>query len=164
MDLGLIDFIILVIIVASAIYGAFKGFISQIVSILSLFAGVWCAFKFSGMISSQIKQLFSLGETAVYLIAFIIILAVVIILGNFIGRGIEKIIKLSLLGWLNRLLGILFCAMKAVVILSLVVFVINYINKSWSLIPTEWFSGSIFYPHLSLLSEKIFPYLQSLVS
>ncbi len=164
MDLGLIDFIILVIIVASAIYGAFKGFISQIVSILSLFVGVWCAFKFSGMISSQIKQLFSLGETAVYLIAFIIILAVVIILGNFIGRGIEKIVKLSLLGWLNRLLGILFCAMKAVVILSLVVFVINYINKSWSLIPTEWFSGSIFYPHLSLLSEKIFPYLQSLVS
>lgn len=164
MDLGLIDFIILVIIAASAIYGAFKGFISQIVSILSLFLGVWCAFKFSGLISSHIKSLFSMGETAVYLASFIIILAVVIILGNFIGRGIEKIVKLSLLGWLNRLLGILFCAIKAVVVLSLVVFVINYINKSWSLIPAEWFSGSIFYPHLSLLSEKIFPYLQSLVS
>ncbi len=164
MDLGVTDFIILIIIVASAIYGAFKGFISQIVSIISLLLGVWCAFKFSNLIASYIKDLFSIGETAVYLVSFVAILVVVIILGNFLGKGLEKILQLSMLGWLNRLLGILFSAIRSVVILSILVYVINFINKSWNLIPDSIFSGSYFYPHLTNLSEKIFPYLQNLVS
>ncbi len=164
MDLGITDFIILVIIVASAIYGAFKGIISQIVSIISLFLGVWCSFRFSNLIASYIKGLFEIGETAVYIVSFIAILVIVIILGNFLGKGIEKIVQFSMLGWLNRLLGVLFCAIKSVVILSIIVYVINYINKTWNLIPDSIFSDSYFYPHLTNLSEKIFPYMQNLVS
>ena len=163
MNLDIIDIIILLIIVISAIYGAFKGFISQLVSIVSLLLGVWCAFKFASYVSGYIKNLFAIGETAVYIIAFIIILLVVIILCTFIGKGIEKIVSFTMLNWLNRLLGILFCAIKSVVIMSIVVFLLNYADKTWDLIPNSLFSNSIFYPHLEGLSEKIFPYLQSLI-
>lgn len=163
MDFGVLDFIILVIIIISAILGAFRGFVSQLVSIVSLLFGVWCAFKFASHIAGYIKDLFSIGETAVYIAAFIIILLVVMILCNFVGKGIEKIISLSLLGWLNRLLGILFSATKSIIIMSLFAFIINYANKTWEIIPDSWFNGSFFYPHLSELSEKLFPYLQSLI-
>jgi membrane protein required for colicin V production len=164
MDLAILDFILLVIIFASAIYGAFKGFISQIVSIASLLLGVWCAFKFSDFAALQIKKYFEMGETAIYIASFILILVLVIIAGNIIGRAIEQIIHFSLLGWLNRLLGIIFSAAKWVIIMSLIAYVINYINASWHIIPDSFFAGSHFYPQLTALSEKIFPYLQSIVS
>ncbi len=163
MEFTITDYIILIIIVTSAIYGAFKGFVSQIVSIISLLLGVWCAFKFSNMVASYIKDIFSIGETAVYIISFTIILIAVIVFGNFLGKGVEKIVQFSMLDWLNRLLGILFCSIKSVVILSLIVYVIKYINKSWHLIPDSLFANSQLYPHLVELSNKIFPYLQSLM-
>lgn len=164
MDLGILDFIILIIIISSAIYGAFKGFISQLASIASLLLGVWCAFKFSGYAAAQMKELFEIGETAVYIVSFIIILVIVIIIGNLIGKAVEKIIHLSLLGWLNRLLGVLFSAMKWVIVMSLVAYVLNVINGAWHIIPDKFFAGSHLYPHLTNLSHKIFPYLQSIVS
>ena len=164
MDLGVLDFVILIIIIASAIYGAFKGFVSQLASIVSLLLGVWCAFEFSDYAASHIKELFSMGETAIYILSFTIILVLVIILGNIIGKGIEKIIHLVLLGWLNRLLGIIFSATKWVIIMSLIAYITNFINKSWHIIPDSFFAGSHLYPQLTTLSEKIFPYLQSIVS
>lgn len=164
MDLGILDFIILIVIIASAIYGAFRGFISQLASIVSLLLGVWCAFKFSGFAASHIRELFEIGETAVYIVAFIIILVLVIIVGNLIGKAVEKIIHFSMLGWLNRLLGILFSAMKWVIIMSLIAYVINVVNGAWHIIPDKFFAGSHFYHHLTNLSHKIFPYLQSIVS
>lgn len=164
MDLGILDFIILIIIFASAIYGAFKGFVSQIVSIASLILGVWCAFKFSDFAALQIKKYFEMGETAIYIASFILILVLVIIAGNIIGRAIEQIIHFSLLGWLNRLLGVIFSAAKWVIIMSLIAYTINYINASWHLLPSDFSTGSKFYPQLTSLSQKIFPYLQSIVS
>lgn len=165
MNFGVVDFVILIIIISSAIYGAFKGFISQIVSIVSLLLGVWCAFKFSGFIAAEIKEIFSIGESTVYIISFIIILILIMILGKFLGKVLEGIIKFSMLGWLNRLLGVLFSTIKTVVILSLIVFVLDYINQMWHLFPKDdAFAGSVFYPELTKWSKKIFPYLQSLLS
>ncbi len=163
MDLGVVDFIILVIVVASAIYGAFKGFISQLVSILSLILGTWCAFKFSPVVANYIKGLFPAGETVIYIISFIIILLIMILICTFIGKAIEKIVTFSLLGWLNRLLGILFAAAKSLIILSLIVFILNYLDRSWNILPDSLSANSLFYPQLTMLSERIYPHLQSLI-
>ena len=56
MDIGALDIIILVIIAASAVWGIFKGFVRQIVSIAALLLGVWCAFKFTAYLSAQAKD------------------------------------------------------------------------------------------------------------
>ena len=162
MDFGLLDFFILIIVIASAIYGAFKGFISQITSVASLILGTWCAFKFSEFIASRIKEWITAGETAIYILSFIIILIAVILLSNILGRAIEKLINLSTLGWLNRILGTIFCSIKWIAILSLFTYIINYIDATWDLIPEGIFADSYLYPHLTSISEKIFPYLQAL--
>lgn len=163
MDLSVIDIIVLVIIIACAIFGAIKGFISQIVSILSLIAGIWCACKLSELLAKYIKEWFAIGENSVYIISFIAILVVVIILGHFIGRGIEKIVRLSMLSWLNRLLGFLFAAAKVVLILSVIVYIIDYIDKAWNLIPESLAQGSLFYSSFLKISKTFFPYLQGII-
>ncbi|MEG1484444.1 MAG: CvpA family protein [Bacteroidales bacterium] len=165
MNLPILDTIVLIIIIASAIWGIFKGFVSQIVSILSLIFGVWCAFKFSHYFSGQLKNLFSLPmeQPTLQIIMFIFILIIIIILGHFLAKGLEGIVKLSMLEWLNKLLGFVFAALKAIIILSIIVYVINYLNNCWDFIPKETFATSKTFKFLTAFSSKLFPYLQNLL-
>ncbi len=166
MDIGALDIIILVIIAASAVWGIFKGFVRQIVSIAALLLGVWCAFKFTAYLSAQAKELLSLSiaQNTLHIIMFVVIFILVMILAHFIGKGIEGIVKLSMLGWLNRLLGFLFGALKATIILSIAAYLINYINNMFHIIPQDIFSGSRGYAFLEHFHRNIFPFLEKIFS
>lgn len=166
MDIGALDIIILVIIAASAVWGIFKGFVRQIVSIAALLLGVWCAFKFTAYLSAQAKELLSLSiaQNTLHIIMFVVIFILVMILAHFIGKGIEGIVKLSMLGWLNRLLGFLFGALKATIILSIAAYLINYLNNMFHIIPQDIFSGSRGYAFLEHFHRNIFPFLEKIFS
>lgn len=161
-----LDIIIIAIVLAAAIWGLFKGFISQAVSILALILGIWCASRFTGFLTSKVDGWFNLdiAQDSLHIILFAVIFIVVAILAHFIGKGIESIIKLSLLGWVNRLLGLLFGALKAIVILGIAIYAINYLNNTFNLIPKEVFSNSRGYGFLLHFTKEFFPFLHNLFS
>ncbi len=163
MEIGITDIVILAIVLISAVYGALKGFISQLVGIASLILGIWGASKFTPAIAEYLKGFINIGETSLHIICFTILLLAIIAICGIIGQGVEKIIHLSLLGWLNRVLGMVFSALKAIIILSMVTFVIGYIQKTWNVLPKDMFSGSQLYPHLVEIANKISPYLHSIL-
>lgn len=164
--MGALDIIILVIVAASAVWGIFKGFVRQIVSIVALLLGIWCAFKFTAYLSAQAKELLSLtiAQNTLHIIMFVAIFIVVMILAHFIGKGIEGIVKLSMLSWLNRLLGFLFGALKAIIILSVAAYLINYINNMFHIIPQDIFDSSRGYAFLEHFYRNIFPFLEKIFS
>lgn len=166
MDIVALDIIIIVIIAASAIWGIFKGFVRQFASITALMLGIWCSFRFSESISLYLKELLSLSisQDALHAATFISIFIVTLILANLIGKGIESIVKFSMLGWLNSLLGFFFGAIKAVIILGIIAHITTYINSMFHIIPAEIFSNSSWYTFIEQFSDKIFPYLQNIFS
>ena len=165
MELGTLDIIILAIIIGYAFWGLFKGFISQAVSILAIFAGVWCAFKFSTFLGAHIKDWFSLSwsQSSIDIVAFAIILVFVIILANIIGKGIERMFDFASLGWLNRILGFFFAGFKATLILSLISTLFYKINGAADLVPKSTFSNSPVYSWLEKFADTIFPYLDKFI-
>ena len=166
MDIGVIDIIIATIIIATAIWGAFKGFVKQVLGIVGVLLGIWCGFKFSAWLSLQAKELLSLeiAQESLKVIAFALIFIIVLILAHFIGRGIESILKISMLGWLNRLLGFIFGALKATILLSLATYAINYINNIFNFIPKEILDGSKGYAFLEQFNRNIFLFLERIFS
>ncbi len=163
-NIGLLDITILVIILATAVWGVFKGFVRQIVSIVSLLLGVWCAFKFSAWLSAEARELLSLtvAQNTLQIITFAVIFIIVVILTHFVGKGIEGIVKLTMLGWLNRLLGFLFGALKAIILLSIAAYLVNYLNSMLHIIPEDVFNGSKGYAFLEHFHRNIFPFLQKI--
>ena len=166
MNIGLLDIIILVIVAASAIWGIVKGFVRQIASIAALLLGLWCAFKFTAPISAEIKEFLSLeiAQNVMHVIIFAAIFLLVMIASHFISKGIESILKLSMLGWLNRLLGFLFGAIKATILLSVIAYIVNYANNLLQIIPQAIFSESQTYTFLLNFQQKIFPFLEKIFS
>lgn len=166
MEFEILDIIIFAIIAVSAIYGIFKGFVRQIVSILALMLGVWCAFEFTEFLSGYVRDLLSLevAQRTLHIIMFIVILIAVIILANLVGKGLEGIIKLSMLGWMNRLLGFLFGAVKATIILSLIVYAITYLNNIADIIPKDLLADSKGFTFLQQFYGNFFPFLEKIFS
>lgn len=164
MDLNLTDIIVLAIIVICAVFGAIKGFVSQIAGMFALIAGIWCACKLSELFAEYVKKWFELGEKALYIISFIVILVLIIIVVHFIGRGIEKIVRLTMLNWLNRILGFLFAAVKVVLVFSVAAYILNYIEGEWGLLPNGFGQDSLCYHSFLKISRALFPYLQSIAS
>lgn len=166
MDLGIMDIIIILIIAAAAIMGIFKGFIGQLVSIVSLILGIWCASRYTGILSSHVKGWLSLdmSQQTLHIIIFIAIFIIAVIIAHFIGKGIEGIAKLTMMGWLNRILGFLFGAAKAIIILSIAASALNWINGTFHLIPDDFLADSRAYGFLSGFAKEFFPFLQKYFS
>lgn len=165
MNISIPDTILILIILISAFWGMFKGFISQIISIIALIIGVWCAFKFSNYLALNIKEFFSItsSSTVLQVVIFIAILLIVMIIGKFLARGLETLIKISMLGWLNKLLGFIFAALKAIIILGLVCYAIKYCNDLFNFIPNKYLETSKCYTNLISLTNRIFPYLNAFI-
>ncbi len=159
MSVNVLDLVFGVIIIVVAIMGAFKGFVRQIVGLLSIFAGVWCAFKFGSWAAVKVQQWCHAGERTMYIACFIIIVVLVILLGWLLARFIEKILKITTLGWLNRLLGAILGAAKIILLLAVIVYAFNRINTNWNLVSNATLKESSIWVWLVDLYEKVFPYL-----
>lgn len=148
-----------VLLFCIAIYHGFKhGFIMQVAALLSLLLGVYLAFKFSGMLAGWITGL-GVGTQVVSIISFTLTFIGVVILARLAAHVVHKIVHIAMLGWLNRLLGIVFSLAKMSLIISVALFIIDSINGEFDFMPSKQIHKSKLYKPLSRLAPSLLPYL-----
>ena len=117
---SILDIALVVIAILAIAWGAWKGFISQLVSIAGLFIGIWGAAKLTPFAATWISDLLSFGpdqKIAVNVVTFIVLLILIVIGCHLLARLIEKGVKKTALGTMNRVFGAVFCLIKIVVLL-----------------------------------------------
>ena len=119
--MNILDIILLLCFIPAIINGLRKGFISQVIAIISLVLGTWLSFKFSVTLSHWMSQWIETSPQLLNTIAFAVIFVVVVFVLFAIGKIFEATIKIIMLSWLNKLLGILFAFLKCAIILGLVI-------------------------------------------
>ncbi|NMB37191.1 MAG: CvpA family protein [Bacteroidales bacterium] len=159
--MGVIDIILLVCLLPAFYFGIKNGLVKQIISVAVLYFGITLSLRFADVVSTWILKVVTLSDFWVKTISFILIFFVVAILLNLIGKLIEKILKITLLGWLNRLLGVIVTLAIFLVILSIIIHFIDAANNSFDFISKDKIAESKLYPLLLELSNKLFPYLES---
>ena len=148
------------IVFAYAIYIGFtKGLIIQVASLLALILGILGAIKFSGYVSVYLIQKFSMTGEYMPIISFALTFVIIVILVHLTARVTEKLVEAVALGFVNRLLGVLFSLLKYAFIISVVLGLMNGINRRAPFLPEKQLRESHLYKPLSLLAPVIFPYL-----
>ena len=145
------------------IHGFSKGFVSQAVSLVSLVLGVWLSFKFSVPFGDWLKSFADLPGTVLHVIAFALILVIVMLLMGLIGKLLEKAVKVVMLGWLNKLLGVVFALFKAVLVIGLVIILFDAIYNLIPFVSSDTLSESILYQPIKDIANIVFPYLKELI-
>ena len=161
--MSIIDIILLICFVPALINGVKKGFISQVISIVSLVAGVWVSFEFASIFAQWIGQYIQASENILNIVAFAVIMVGVFVVLGLVARFIEGIVKFVMLEWLNKLLGVVFSLLKAGLIIGLLIMLFSSLNNNLHLVDEQVLAESTLYTPLKNMAYTVFPYLKSLI-
>ncbi|MBL7701712.1 MAG: CvpA family protein [Ferruginibacter sp.] len=118
----LIDFAFAILLILAIIKGYQKGLILAVFSILAFVIGLAAALKLSAAVAEWLKDSISVSAKWLPFIAFALVFLLVVLLVRLGARLIEKSFQAVLLGWANRIGGILLYAVLYTIILSIFIF------------------------------------------
>jgi membrane protein required for colicin V production len=117
-----IDIIALILLAMAIFKGYSRGLIVSILSFLAILIGLAAAMKFSIVVAAWLGDNTNIGPQWLPLLSFILIMIVVILIVRWIANLAEAAIEIVLLGWLNKLGGIIFYVLLYMLVYSIILF------------------------------------------
>lgn len=151
-----IDLILLIFLLWSTYRGFKNGLIIEVASLAALILGIFGAIKFSSMTSGFLVEKFEMTTQYLPLISFAITFVIIVIAVHLLAKVLDKLVKAIALGFINRLLGILFGVIKTAFILSIVLVILNTIDRKTHFLPEDKIEESLLYKPISAFAPLIF--------
>lgn len=129
----LIDFAFAVLLILAIIKGYQKGLILAVFSIIAFIVGLAAALKLSTVVAAWLKDSISVSAKWLPFIAFALVFLIVVLLVRLGAKLVERSFQAMMLGWANRIGGILLYAALYLIILSIFIF---YAEKLQLIRPT----------------------------
>jgi membrane protein required for colicin V production len=117
-----LDLIFAVIIILAIIRGYQRGLIVGLFSLIAIVIGLAAAIKLSTIVADYIGKAVKISDQWLPLISFAIVFLIVVLLVRLGANAIQKTAETFMLGWVNRLGGIIFYIAIYVTIFSVVLF------------------------------------------
>ncbi len=145
------------------VWGLYKGFRNglfvELASIVALIAGIYGAIHFSYFVGDRLSELLDWNPRYIGIASFLITLLIIVTLVNLGGRFLTKIANFALLGFLNKLAGGIFGALKVAVILGALLVFVGRVSDPLGVDPEATASGSILYAPIRDLGGFVFSYV-----
>jgi membrane protein required for colicin V production len=154
-----IDIILGLLLIFAAISGFRKGLIVELVSLAALILGIWGAIEFSGVTSEFLTENLNLKTEHLNIISFVVTFIVIVILVHIVGNVIDKIVETAMMGFLNKLAGMVFGVLKSALILSVILVIFDKIDEDVQILSPEAKTKSKLYTPMRNLAPSIFPFV-----
>ncbi|MBG9376046.1 CvpA family protein [Panacibacter sp. DH6] len=118
----IIDVITLIILAMAVFKGFSRGLIVSILSFLGILIGLAAAMKLSVAVAAWLDDHTGIGTQWLPFIAFLVVLIGVMLLVRWVANLAEAAIEIVLLGWLNKLGGIVFYILLYMMVYSILLF------------------------------------------
>ena len=143
-----VDNLILTIIAISSAFGVRRGFIKEIMSLLSWIAALLVSRVYSESLAGILGNMID-NPSVRYVIAYSVLFVIIIMLGTLLNHFMSKLLAVTGLKTLDRLLGAVFGVARGAVIVLVVLFILNvFVSES------EWWQQSTLIPYGMVLIEE----------
>lgn len=115
----LADYVILGILLLSAVAGILRGFLREVCSATTWILAFWCAWRFGPLLEPHLGGVLREQGIKVWAARALVFLAVLLV-GAAVGALVTHLARVSLFSGLDRMLGLLFGLLRGVVIVGLV--------------------------------------------
>lgn len=157
--MNFLDIILILPVIWFAYKGFTKGFIIELTLLVALVLGVFIAINFSYFAADFLTDNTKIAHKYISIIAFVITFIAIVIAAFAVGKLLEKVINLLLLGFINKIAGCLFGILKAAFILSVIIFIINSFDSKQAVITKKIRENSILYKPIASIAPYIIPKL-----
>lgn len=127
-----------------------NGFIVAIFSVIALMAGLAAAVKLSTVVAAHLNGSVSYSNKWLPVVSFILVFLAAMLLVRIGAAAIQKMMELVMLGWLNRLAGIVLYILLYTIIFSVVLFYLEKVH----LLTQEAVSNSYAYQFIQPWGRK----------
>lgn len=118
----MLDIVFAILIVLAIIKGFQRGLIVGLFSLVAIIVGLAAAMKLSAVVAGYIGRAVNISNEWLPVISFIVVLIIVILLIRWGAIAIEKAVDGVMLGWLNKLGGVLLYAVIYITVFSVLLF------------------------------------------
>lgn len=151
-----LDLIAGTVFILAILQGYRNGLIKALISFFSLLIGVLLAFQFAGFVAAQLKLYTKITSYWLPFISFLLVLLAVMIALRWITRLLQQTADWLMLGWLNKLLGMILYMFIYGTILSALIYFMSLLG----VIEKSKMDASISHPYLA----SWWPYFMSTMS
>jgi membrane protein required for colicin V production len=155
----IIDIIIIVALIIAAIKGYQKGLIVAVFSVLALIIGLAAAMKFSTIVAGYIGKAVKISDHWLPVISFAVVFLIVVLLVRLGAGLLQKSVQFVMLGWVNRLGGILLYTVLYILIFSIIIFYAEQMD----LIKPDTKNASVSYSYIQPWGPKVMESLGKIV-
>ena len=110
------------LLIVAILQGIRNGLIKAVLSFFSFFIGLIVAYQLAGWVARLLKEHTKIESHWLPFISFIIVLLVVLFLIRWVSGLLQQTAEVLMLGWLNKLLGMILYALIYGTILSAVLY------------------------------------------
>lgn len=118
----LIDIIFAVMLIIAIMKGYQRGLIVGLFSLVAIVIGIAAAMKLSAVVAGYIGKAVKVSEEWLPIISFVVVFVVVLLLIRLGAKAIERTVEVVMLGWVNKLGGILLYAAIYTLVFSVLLF------------------------------------------
>ncbi|MDZ4809634.1 MAG: CvpA family protein [Bacteroidota bacterium] len=118
----LLDIIFAVIIVLATVKGYRSGLLVGLFSLVAVIIGLAAAMKLSTVVAAYIGKAVKVSDEWLPVISFAVVFFLVILLIRLGARAIEKTVEVAMLGWINKIGGVILFAAIYTVVFSVLLF------------------------------------------
>lgn len=146
----IIDILIAAAILVSVVVGIFRGFVKEAISIAALVIAIWAALYF-GPEAGNISENWFKSEELQMWFGRVLVFLVILSLGGLLGWGISKLVRLSVLSGMDRMLGAVFGIARGILLVAVAIIggqFAGFDNDGW------WLESN-FIPQIEVVADWI---------
>ncbi len=154
-----IDVAFLLTMLIAIFKGVRKGFIVGVFSLLAFIIGLAAALKLSAIVAKYLEQNVMTATKWLPVLSFFLVFIVVVLLVGLGAKLIKKTFALAMLGWLDRLLGIILYVILYTIIFSIILF----FAEKMLLLKPQVISDSNTYNYIAPWGSKVIDNLGNII-
>lgn len=148
------DYAFIALLAAFAIGGLMRGLVREVFGLLAWVASIWASIRLAGGVEPFVSS-FTDQPQLRWLIASVVVGFIAYIAVMLLGRLVSGALSMVLLGPINRMLGLLFGAAKALVVIG----ALTFVGLQFGMAKQDWWKKS----HLAPVALQASTMLDGLV-
>ena len=152
----IVDGVILIIVLISVLFGIFRGFVKESISVIAWILAIWIAIQFCETASAYVPG--GIESPAIRLgLAFGGLFVLTLIVGAIINQIVGLLVSKSGLSGTDRILGFMFGAIRGLVFVTALVLLVTSFSPGTK--DKQWWQSSVALPYFDSLADQLFSYL-----